>query len=116
MSLPGGHVQARLEEELTRMTARAGMATHLTVMWMPGASQVLSGEVKGDSIMIYEEEETKAVATLRHEVIDHLVSQAIMPYKEVTNLLIQRVNEDAYRRKESIVYALIQLIDEEDDW
>ena len=115
MSLSGGHVQARLEDELTRMTARTGMANYLTVVWMPGASQVLSGEVKGDHILIYDEEETKAVATLRHEVIDHLVSQAIMPYKEVTNLLIQRVNEDAYRQKESIVDALTQLIDEEDD-
>lgn len=115
MSLPGGHVQARLEDVLTRMTARTGMTTHLTVVWMPGASQDLSGEVKGGRILIYDEEETKAVATLRHEVIDHLVSQAITPYKEVTNLLIQRVNEDAYRRKETIVDALIQLIDEEDD-
>ena len=63
-----------LEEALTRMTARAGMANHLKVVWMPGASQVLSGEVKGGRILIYEEEETKAMETLRHEVIDHLVS------------------------------------------
>ena len=38
-----------------------------------------------------------------------------MPYKEVTNLLIQRVNEDAYRQKETIVNALTHLIDTEDE-
>lgn len=48
-----------------------------------------------------------------HEFLDYCLSQAIEPYKEVTNRLISLINEDVYRRKERIVEALAKLLIEE---
>lgn len=55
-------------------------------------------------------DEGKAVETLRHEFLDYCISQAIQPYKEVTNRLIRMMNEYAYRRKEKIVKTLVKLL------
>jgi len=103
------NVQKSLNEELERLKRIMGLNQGLTVIWRPGASEVLSGEVKGQRVFIYEPDESEALSALRHELIDYLVSQAIDPYKEVTNALIKTINEDAYRAKESVVRALTRL-------
>ena len=58
--------------------------------------------MKRNIVFIYERDCEEAVKTLRHEVIDYLVSHAIEPYREVTNRLIKMVDEDAYKRKERV--------------
>lgn len=72
----------------------------------------ISGEVNGDCIYVYEEEEKPALETLRHEFLDYAISQAIEPYKEIANRLILMMNDGAYRRKEKLVEALSQLMNE----
>jgi len=47
---------------------------------------------------------------LRHEFLDYEISRIIEPYREVTNKLISLINEDAYRRKERLIEALVKLI------
>ena len=79
-------------------------------MWRPNGSETLSGAVEGDIIYIYEEDEAKALNTLKHEVLDYAISQVIVPYKEVTNKLITLINEDAYQRKERLVEALNKIL------
>ena len=63
------------------------------------------------NILIYEEDKEEALKVLRHEILDYCVSQAIDPYKEVTNRLIRMINEDAYKRKERVVAALTRLME-----
>lgn len=77
-----------------------------------GVSPRLSGEVNGDCIYVYEEEEKPALETLRHEFLDYAISQTIEPYKEIANRLILMMNDGAYRRKEKLVEALSQLMNE----
>jgi len=96
------------ELEWLRMFFRLGL--ELKVVWKPSLDGALSGEVKNSLIYVYEVDEEKAVDTLRHEFLDYCVSQAIQPYKEVTNRLIRMINEDAYGRKERIVEALVKLL------
>lgn len=103
-------VQTKLEEELKRIQGKLRLGLALRVVWMPNADGGLSGEVKGKDILIYEENEGKALDTLCHEILDYCISQAIEPYKEVTNWLIKMINEDAYKRKEKVVEALTRLI------
>ena len=100
----------KLEEDLERLKAHSGLADPLKVVWMPNESNVLSGEVKGNVIFIYERDEEKALETLQHEVVDYCVSQAIEPYREITNRLIKMINEDAYKQKEKVVEALTRLL------
>lgn len=105
-------VQARVslagQLEYLKRTLKAGY--ELDVNWLPGENEKLHGEVKGNSICIYDEDEEEALQTLKHEFIDYLVSGAIKPYEKLANLLISLFNEDAYAKKEKLVEALCRLI------
>jgi len=103
-------LQIRLEGELERLKGRLGAGHELAVVWSPSSDSKLSGEVKDGVIHIYEPEGDRAVEALRHEFIDHLVGQAIEPYRSVANKLIQLLNEAAYRKKEEVVEALAKLL------
>ena len=100
----------RLEAELEWLKRFFALGLDLQVVWKPSPDGALSGEVKNNLIYVFEVDEEKAVGTLRHEFLDYCLSQAIEPYKEVTNRLICMINEDAYRRKERIVEALVKLL------
>jgi hypothetical protein len=100
----------KLEAELERLKRFLGLGHHLRVKWTPDNNERLSGEVKGDCIYIYEEQEEPALEALRHEFLDYSVSQVIEPYKQVTNKLIMLLNEEAYRRKEELVEKLVQTL------
>lgn len=104
-------VQTKLESQLERIQEKLRLGISLKVVWMPNADSDLAGEVKGNDILIYEENEGKALDILRHEILDYCISQAIEPYKEVTNRLIKVINEDAYKRKEKVVEALTRLLE-----
>ena len=109
-------IQQKLKSELKRLKSALDMGHELKVEWLPkdvrnSRGKQLSGEVVGDTIHIYDEDETAAMATLRHEFLDYAISQAIEPYKEVTNRLISMINEDAYRTKEKLVERLSRLVD-----
>lgn len=101
--------QGNLESELKRLQMLTGLGISLKVIWEPRNRSVLSGEVKGDSIYVYEEDEKRALETLWHEFLDYCVSKAIEPYREVTNKLIALINEEAYKRKEQVVEAITRL-------
>ena len=103
-------LQKKLEGELKKLKENTEMSYELTVKWLPGSSEKLSGEVKGDIIYIYETDEEEAMKTLKHEFLDYAISQVLMPYKEVTNKLISQINEDAYRRKERLVEAFNRIL------
>jgi len=105
----------RLREELERLKSLSGLGLDLGLVWAPNSGGALSGEVKDDTIYIYEEGEGKAFRVLRHEFLDHCLSQAIDPYRRVTNSLIKLVNEDAYNRKERIVEGLGRILFEKND-
>ncbi len=101
---------AGLREELERLKRISGMGTGLKLVWAPDPRGTLSGEVKGSTIFVYESDEEEAAETLRHEFLDHCVSQAIDPYRKVTNIMIKLLNDNAYKRKEQIVEALSRLM------
>jgi hypothetical protein len=102
------NLQTVLEEELERLKRKLQMGYELKVIWIPNGSEKLSGEVKGETIFIYEESEREAVEALRHEFLDYAISKVIEPYRNVTNKLIMLINEEAYRRKEKLVEALVR--------
>ena len=95
-----------LRRELTQLKQIFGQGYELEVIWAPNENSDLSGEVKGTRLYIYEPDREKALQTLVHEFIDYLVSETIRPYKDVTNKLIELLNEYIYQRKERIVEAI----------
>ena len=102
--------QKRLENELERLKKRLKIGYELKVVWSPNNSGNLAGEVKGETIYIYDESEKEALKTLRHEFLDYAISKLIEPYKNVTNKLIMLMNEEAYKHKEKFIEALVELI------
>lgn len=99
-----------LEVELERLKCLLKMGYELKVIWKPDNNSNLSGEVKGETIFIYEEEFDRALETLRHEFLDYAISKIIEPYRDVTNKLIALLNEKAYRNKEELVGKLSRLL------
>jgi hypothetical protein len=103
--------QIKLEQELERLKRKMKYGYELKVIWLPNHNSKLSGEVKNDIVYIYELKEDEAIKTLRHEFIDYMISQAIEPYKDIVNKFIQLLNEETYKKKESVVEALLKLFD-----
>ena len=99
-----------LAEELERLKNLLGVGHELTVEWLPGQNEKLSGEVKGHCIYVYDKDEKSALETLKHEFLDYLISRVVEPYEKVANLMIRMVNDEGYARKEKLVEALSQLL------
>jgi hypothetical protein len=102
--------QEVLEDELERLKQIMKQGYELTVHWIPKNDSKISGEVIGDQIYIYDTKLEVAMETLKHEFMDYYISKVIEPYKEVTNKLIEMINEQAYQRKEKCVDELCRLV------
>ena len=102
--------QNNLTKELEFLKRRLNLGHELTLKWLPGEKDGICGEVKENVILIYEDNETKALETLKHEFLDYIISKTIEPYEKIANKLIGLVNEEAYRRKEKLVEVLTKLI------
>lgn len=103
-------IENKLAEELERLKRRLELGTELAVKWLPGEKDEVCGEVKGNCIFVYSEDEDEALQTLRHELLDYATSQVIKPYQMVANKLVELVNEEAYKQKERLVEVLSQLL------
>jgi hypothetical protein len=110
VSIVGLDLEKKLQSALTCLKQKLNLGYELQVRWVPNGDNRLSGEVKGDCIYIYDEDEVEALETLRHEFLDYAISNIIEPYKQVTNKLIALINEIAYKRKEKLVEALSSLM------
>ena len=101
--------ESQLREELENLKRMTGLGSGLSLIWAPDSLNPLAGEVKGNTVYIYDIIERRAIDTLHHEFFDYCVSEAIQPYREVANVLMKLVNEYAYKRKEEIVEGLRKL-------
>jgi predicted nuclease with TOPRIM domain len=101
----------QLELALSKLKEKFQMADELKVKWLPNNDCKKSGEVLGRTIYIYEEDETKALDTLRHEFIDYIISiEFETPYKRLINKLIAAFEEEMYGRKERLIEKLLENI------
>jgi len=107
-----GRRHTRLDAELKRLQESSGLGIRLKVFWVPREKGNLAGEVKDSAIYVYDHDQEEALETLRHEFFDYCMSRAIEPYKDIANKLIAFINEDAYRRKERVIEAVIKLLKE----
>jgi hypothetical protein len=99
-----------LTKELEFLKRRLNLGHELTLKWLPGEKDGICGEVKENVILIYEDNETKAIETLKHEFFDYLIGKTIEPYERIANKLIGLINDEAYLRKEKLVEVLAALI------
>ena len=123
-------IKRKLQKELSNLQATLNIGHQFKLKYLPNQKRIskngfpLMGEVNGDFIFIYVEDETTALETLRHEFIDYMVAEAIKPYQEICNVQRQILNgvfthleDNAYLEKEAMVDRLIRpltLIDKND--
>ncbi len=106
----------KLKSELRRLKSALGIAHELRLKWLPGQvkrfrGRRLSGEVLGEVIYIYDESEPRALATLKHEFIEYILTiEFTAPYKRMINTLISAFEEEMYQRKERVVRRLSDVI------
>ena len=102
--------EVKLREEFQTLIGKLGVQT-LKLVWTPDSDKSVSGEVRNGVVYVYEEEEGKALETLKHELIDYLVtSRIVKPLVELINLLIKSRESDIYREKETIIEALSKML------
>jgi len=102
---------AFLDRELNSFVEKTGFGKYLRVCWTPKPDSALDGEVRDNVIWIYCQSKDKALLTLRHELTDYLVAEAIRPYQGLVNCLIKHMQERAYSEKEKVVEALLRLME-----
>jgi len=107
----GATIQNKLEEELQRILKRLELNLDLRVVWTPDKTASLSGEVKDGFIYIYEIEEEKAIQTLRHELLDYLItSRIVRPLVNMVNMLIKAREAEIYSEKEKLVEIFSKIL------
>lgn len=105
------NVQPVLEEELARLKRLVPFEEELTVHWKPQAHTKMSGEVIGKTIYVYDENQHEAIATLKHEYLDCLLTRRLVnPLVTLVNTFIKLREKEIYMEKERIVTHLLRLI------
>lgn len=104
-------VEARLENELERLKRESGLGHDLGVRWIPNPNSDRHGEVKGGVIHIYDEDEERALLTLKHEFIDYHISKEIIePLVKYINMQKCLIEDLVYSRKERLVKRILRLL------
>jgi hypothetical protein len=102
--------EIELQREFDKLMQKLGVQ-HLKLVWRPDLGRDISGEVRNGTLYVYEEDQDKALDTVKHELIDYLItSKLVKPLVEMINLLIKSRESDIYREKEKIVEALIRML------
>jgi hypothetical protein len=102
-----------LDNELHRLKKLFDFGQKLEVVWFPNSSSELSGEVKGATIYVYEDDMDAAIETLRHEFLDHIITrQLIHPLVSIINALIKQKESEIYRSKEELIARICEFLKE----
>lgn len=105
-------VEERLKDELKILQDKFHTGHSLTVKHLPGQlrysqyNKPLSGEIKGNLILIYEDDEARAIETLHHELIEFILFPLIKEYIEIINIQNKLLSQLLYKRREDIVEQL----------
>ncbi len=107
----------KLVNELERLKKLLNLSPKLRVKWMPGHARYsggrrLLGEVVGDVILIYDDQEDAALRTLVHEILEALIVESSeSDYVTLVNNLIVAFNEIQRQKRHKLVERLSELVD-----
>jgi len=81
------------------------------VRWIPNPKHPCSGEVKGNTIYVYEGNPEEAEKTLLHEFVEWLIYKALKPRIDLLNILIGHLNQEANRQMHIVAEAISKIIE-----
>lgn len=95
-----------LKRKLKLLEGHAGLNDGFSVACIPDPSREFAGEVKGGKMFSSETDLDSAIATLKHESIEYIVAQPVIPYKELLNDFLRRFKREAHKEMEMAVERL----------
>jgi hypothetical protein len=115
LEAPKSFVEEKLADELDRLKRMVDMGYEVEVKWLPGTpihrhGKRLAEEVKGDTILVYAEDEDEALGLVRHGFAEWLLNQHTRKYRMLINKLIELFEEIQYEEKEKIIEAITKLM------
>ena len=102
----------KLKDELKLLQNKFNAGHELTLKYLPNEIRYsqngnpLSGEVNGNIILIYDDIEARAIATLHHEFIEYMLSPLIKDYIDIINHQNKLLTQLLCKRKEDVVERL----------
>ena len=107
-------VETVLLKELDMLKILFSAGQQLDFLYLPGADRTndkgnrLLGEVQANTIILYESDEQKAIHTLQHEFIEHMIKQRTAGYVLVINMQKEIIETLLYGQDEALVETLVR--------
>lgn len=107
-------VETVLLKELDMLKTLFSAGHQLDLLYLPGADRTndrgnrLLGEVQANTIILYESDEQKAIHTLQHEFIEHMIKQRTAGYVLVINMQKEIIETLLYGQDEALVETLVR--------
>jgi len=89
---------------MQRALVRLGIP--LRVVWIPDKRNGKHGEIRSNTLFIYDNDAEEAWSTFQHEVYEFKFKQVTHPYYALVNSLIDVFQKLVYERKEDFLAAL----------
>ena len=104
-----GDKKSEIVVRMQKMLDRLGIP--LMISWNPNPNMAVHGEIKGNSLFVYDKELDEAWATFMHEVVEFKLKQVTRVYRTLINNLIEGYEKLAYQEKEEFVEFIPKLIE-----
>ncbi len=88
-------LQARMQKALYQLNLP------LQVLWLPNEKTIIHGEIKQQTIYIYDENENDALSTFEHEIYEYKFKEVTRLYRSMINSLVDVIDKETYARKEA---------------
>lgn len=102
-------MSAKIEKQMQKCANNLGLP--LNICWRPDNSKAVHGEIKNNTIFLYDVEEEEAWRTLTHELTEYKLQSVTRPYRLMINSLIEAFEKSVYAQKEGFIEFLPKIFE-----
>lgn len=102
-------MSAKTEKQMQKCANNLGLP--LNICWRPDNSKAVHGEIKNNTIFLYDVEEEEAWRTLTHELTEYKLQSVTRPYRLMINSLIEAFEKSVYAQKEGFIEFLPKIFE-----
>ena len=101
-------LEKELQKELECLEIALGLPNELKLKILPMENRN-DGEIKGNTVYIYNSNLENAKAILRHELLDYAITKYEAPWRDLALTLIENFTRSQYKRKEELIERIIKI-------
>jgi predicted RNA polymerase sigma factor len=97
----------KFENELNAVLEK--LRIPLKAVWVPSDSSKEHARIdlENSIIMIFDKDQTEAINSLIHEVLEYRIRKVTSPYRHLVNALIESVEAEVYSQKEKALDEIL---------